>query len=679
MLLLLLQLQPALAWTSAQTATTPTKLLQGPPVHRRPLHRAVPVAIQEAVIVATQDTRTTELESVNNNDKPRSTSRTLRSSLIACAATALALGFTQSASAQVTWIRPYTRRLVSLYHSLVKSLNSLNPLLQTLLNHKFKSFTVIWLFYSLQHSFRVRLRQSKDPTSEWGRYANYPGARGRALVWLVAGQIIPMYGLARLVPNASLRDKLFKYSGRRLANGLLQLGPLYIKLGQIISSREALLPSQWVKSLERLQDQVPAQSGDKAVELAYAAYGKEAWLNTFSTFDTTPLAAASLGQVHSATLLNNTQVAVKLQRPYLRQIYNQDLQLLTSIAKSVDKYQRRFKRGGMEQSWTAIFADAEAILYREIDYRDEAENGVRFLQEFGLTAGGKSVVPTALAQNGQPMPSAAGWLRAPFVYRDLCTEKVLVMEYVPSIKITNLQKLAQAQVSLAEKEYLAECLARAYLRQFCCHLFFSADPHPGNLGVEILSTDTRLPPSQRVRLVFYDFGQAATLTENQARGILDIIEAIVDLNVEKSIRSFETMGVLKPDADREAVYNKVAENFRTGKVKANRKRLTKRGYKMKEIDMTTVTPVVVPTMKQDKNDAQVMQYFTLPAEYAFVGRALSQMGGVGLALDPEFDFISASAPWIVEIKGAGQYLKDEANKFLRNWFQGFQNIFPKYV
>jgi predicted unusual protein kinase regulating ubiquinone biosynthesis (AarF/ABC1/UbiB family) len=277
-----------------------------------------------------------------------------------------------------------------------------------------------------------------------------------------------------------------QYSGRILANGLIQLGALYIKLGQIISSREKLLPAEWITAMECLQDQVPAKSGQQALDLAYSAWpqGADDFRRTFRDFDTTPVAAASLGQVHKAVINTGENegdvVAIKLQRPFLREIYDQDLTLLTKVAAAVDKFGGSSGNvGGVSQSWTDIFKDAEDILYREIDYRDEAANGIRFCNDFGLTKGGKANKTTAFSRDGKRLPSAASWLRAPYVYNDFSSEKVLVMEFVPSIKINNNVKLAAANVTQGQREYLADCLGRAYLRQFCCNGFFSTDPHSG--------------------------------------------------------------------------------------------------------------------------------------------------------------------------------------------------------
>lgn len=386
-------------------------------------------------------------------------------------------------------------------------------------------------------------------------------------------------------------------------------------------------------------------------------------------------------------------VAVKIQRAQLRDIYDQDLVVLNKIAALIDKIGgSKANVGGVHQSWTTIFSDAEEILYREIDYRDEATNARRFADDFGLDIGGKPLearttisssytTKIATSKDGEHLPSAASWIRTPYVYTDLSTEKVLVMEFVPSIKITNKAKLDAANVTFEEREYLSDMLARSYLRQFCCNLFFSTDPHPGNLGVEILEKDSGSISSPRVRLVFYDFGQAASLTENQANGILDIIEAIIDMDVDRSVEAFQTMGVLKKNANLAMVREKVADNYKTGKVKANKKKLKRQGYKStrgrKGIEYEADAPAidVTGTIRSEgkpAKDSDVMGFFTLPAEYAFVARALSQMDGVGKTLDPDFDFVSSGALYIVEIKGAGQYLKDEFSKRMTRFLSKFR-------
>lgn len=573
---------------------------------------------------------------------------------------------------------------------------------------------------------RLQKRQALDATSEWARYANHPATRARALGSLTCFQLLPLWIATRILSICGKKaqaEEMRTRTGNVFADGLLRLGPLYIKIGQILSCRENLFPPAWIVAMEKLQDKVPSRRGEDAKNLAYEAMGgKEEFDKVFESFDYEPLAAASLGQVHKAVLRKEVRqenkanddtegvVAVKIQRAKLRQIYDQDLVVLKKVAAGMDKLGRSAANvGGVSQSWVDIFSDAEEILYREIDYRDEATNARRFADDFGLDIGGKplnrittsppssstssssssNATNVATSKDGEPLTTAASWLRTPYVYTDLSTEKVLVMEYVPSIKITNKAKLDAANVTSEEREYLSDMLARSYLRQFCCNLFFSTDPHPGNLGVEIMepprSTSSASATGSsgakpRVRLVFYDFGQAASLGQNQADGILDIMEAIIDLNVERSIEAFQTMGVLKEDANLDMVKAKVADNYKTGKVKANQKKLKRQGYKSSREEVTpnatatSLNPVNASTTTTEGTtgkDSEVMKFFTLPAEYAFVARALSQMDGVGKNLDPDFDFVSSAAPYIVEIKGTGKYLQDEFKKRVSNFFSNF--------
>lgn len=515
---------------------------------------------------------------------------------------------------------------------------------------------------------RVRQRQAKDATSEWERYAHHPAARGRALVALLA-RLLPLYILTQLSKQAESKVRWRTRSGEMFSNGLLRLGPLYVKLGQIVSCQDRL-PPEWVVALEQLQDRVPAKAGREALELAYASVGSPEFETTFSDLDTTPLAAASLGQVHKAVLREtNETVAIKLQRPYLRQIYDQDLTLLLKLANLMDRFGGSTAQvGGVSQSWTDIFTDAKDILYREIDYRDEEENAVRFARDFGLGKGGRPVTPTAKSYDNETLPSAAPWLRTPYIYPNLSSEKALVMEYVPSIKITDASQLEAANITNEEKEYLADSLARAYLRQFTVNRFFSTDPHPGNLGVE------RVPGTQKPRLVIYDFGQACELTHDQAHGILQVIEAIVDMRADTCVQAFDRMGVLTENANLTEVQAKVQNNFDTGKVQVKRKKLKRAGYKFQDAAPVNRTNSTT-TSAQPPKDSTVMSYFTLPAEYAFVARALAQMHGVGKTLDPDFDFISSAAPQLVEVKGVGSYLKDEWSK----WWEGVQTKVDSFL
>ncbi len=372
------------------------------------------------------------------------------------------------------------------------------------------SLLCTFIYFALD-SKRTKERQSIDATSEWARYSDHPSVRGRALFSLLirigfillsaklinsvipGGELFPMRKIKNdkffaeektLVKSEDLpshkwaalkAEKLRRHAGSTFAEGLLRIGPLYIKIGQILSCRKNLFPDEWKEPMERLQDRVPAKSGKEALRLAYSAYdgGETEFNSIFSSIDDVPLAAASLGQVHKATLKsNNMTVAIKLQRPRLKQIYDKDLALMRKIAKGVDKLGTVGDVGGVKQSWEKIFGDAEEILYREINYRKEAENAIRFASDFGLGKNGTATQCRAKSLDGKVLKSAASWLRTPYIYDQISNERALVMEYLPSIKISDNDGLDKEGVTQEEKERLAEMLARSYLWQFCCGKFF---------------------------------------------------------------------------------------------------------------------------------------------------------------------------------------------------------------
>eukprot|EP00594_Rhizosolenia_setigera_P009294 CAMPEP_0178962674 /NCGR_PEP_ID=MMETSP0789-20121207/14509_1 /TAXON_ID=3005 /ORGANISM="Rhizosolenia setigera, Strain CCMP 1694" /LENGTH=490 /DNA_ID=CAMNT_0020646877 /DNA_START=682 /DNA_END=2154 /DNA_ORIENTATION=+ len=463
---------------------------------------------------------------------------------------------------------------------------------------------------------------------------------------------------------------LIKRAGTTFANGLLKLGPLYIKIGQILSCRENLLPKEWITALEKLQDRVPGKEGDEARALAYEAFGsKDQFNEVLCNFDDKPIAAASLGQVHKARLRSDPakEVVIKLQRSRLRDIYDKDLALLKKIATFGDKIANINKNSeSVKQNWTEIFLQAQDVLYDEIDYTIEAKNAIRFAQNFGLGLDGTSETPKGVSSyEGAQIESAASWLRTPYVYEDLSTEKLLVMEYVPSIKVNNNTLLDLANVTMEQRTFLANSLARSYLYQFCVHKFFSTDPHAGNLGIEVIDGD-----NVGVRLVVYDLGQACSLGNGQSAGILNVIEGIVDSDAAKCVDAFNEMGVLIEDANLDLVQKKVQNNFDTGKIKVKKK------ISPNESGLTNATNCTDPRQSEEVRDKDVMPYFTLPAQYAFVARAISQLDGVGKSLDPEFDFISASAPHIVEIKGVKAYMVDQVKRYISN-IEKKQNDFFK--
>ncbi|KAL0307258.1 UNVERIFIED_CONTAM: protein ACTIVITY OF BC1 COMPLEX kinase, chloroplastic [Sesamum radiatum] len=247
---------------------------------------------------------------------------------------------------------------------------------------------------------------------------------------------------------------------RRTASWLrecvLQLGPTFIKLGQLSSTRSDLFPKEFVDELAKLQDRVPAFSPSKAKKFVENELGAPIRM-LFKEFEDLPIAAASLGQVHRAILHNGEKVVVKVQRPGLKKLFDIDLKNLKLIA---EYFQRSETLGGPTRDWIGIYEECAKILYEEIDYVNEGKNADRFRRDFRNIK----------------------WVRVPMVYWDYTATKVLTLEYAPGIKINQLDMIDARGYSRAN---ISSRAIEAYLIQILRTGFFHADPHPGNLAIDV--------------------------------------------------------------------------------------------------------------------------------------------------------------------------------------------------
>jgi predicted unusual protein kinase regulating ubiquinone biosynthesis (AarF/ABC1/UbiB family) len=244
-----------------------------------------------------------------------------------------------------------------------------------------------------------------------------------------------------------------------LAADLERMGPTFIKLGQVLSTRPDILPDEYIRALARLQDRVEP-FGFAEVESLVAAELGVRLSKAFSEFQATPLAAASLGQVHRAALRDGRPVAVKVQRPGIRPQVAEDLEALEEIAEFLESHTAL----GPQYELVEMLDEFRRSLLRELDYRREAQNLALLRQN--LSAFDRIVVPAAID--------------------DYTTSRVLTMEYLSGTKITALSRVARLEVDGAG---LAEQLFRSYLKQVLVDGFFHADPHPGNL---LLTDDGRI-------------------------------------------------------------------------------------------------------------------------------------------------------------------------------------------
>ncbi|HEY9422764.1 MAG TPA: AarF/UbiB family protein, partial [Thermoanaerobaculia bacterium] len=289
------------------------------------------------------------------------------------------------------------------------------------------------------------------------------------------------------LPDTEADEQPVAGDPEKLTRDLESMGPTFIKLGQLLSTRTDLLPGPYLDALARLQDRVEPFSYNEVEEIVSTELGVRI-SKAFSEFNPTPVAAASLGQVHQAQLRTGRPVAVKVQRPGIRQIILEDLDAFDQIAAVVDRH----TEVGRRYAFRDMLEEFRKTLLRELDYRREAMNLVTFANN--LRQYDRLVVP-------RPVD-------------DYTTSRVLTMDYVRGTKITDLSPLARIDL---DGRALAEDLFRAYLDQILVDGFFHADPHPGNL----LITDDG-------RLALLDLGMVSRVDPRMQEQLLKLLLAITE-------------------------------------------------------------------------------------------------------------------------------------------------------
>ena len=289
---------------------------------------------------------------------------------------------------------------------------------------------------------------------------NYSINRRRLDIWRFVLTVLYQFWLngKKWSYNGSYSEEKLASRRRKQADWIretmLELGPTFIKVGQLFSTRADLFPLEYVEELSKLQDQVPAFTYEQASKIIEISLGKP--LNKlFKSFDPIPLAAASLGQVHRAQLNSGEDVVVKVQRPGLKKLFSIDLAILKKIAQ----YFQNHPKWGKGRDWTGIYEECCKILWEETDYLNEGRNADTFRRNF----------------------RGEDWVKVPKVYWRYTSPQVLTLEYLPGIKISHYEALEAAGL---DRKLLAKLGAKAYLIQLLNNGFFHADPHPGNIAVD---------------------------------------------------------------------------------------------------------------------------------------------------------------------------------------------------
>lgn len=376
-----------------------------------------------------------------------------------------------------------------------------------------------------------------------------------------------------------------------LVGTLLDLGPTFIKIGQALSTRGDLLPLEYVQALGQLQDQVPSFSPEEAIALIESEFGKSIYA-LYRDFDHFPIASASLGQVHKARLHTGEDVVVKVQRPGLEKLFNLDFEVLHRLIRFASRYLPGTRKYDLE----AIYHEFFNLLYLEIDYIHEGKNADRFRENF----------------SGYPR------INAPIIYWQYTTKKVLTLEYLPGIKIDDRQTLEACGINAKEIIQLGIC---AYLKQLLQDGFFQSDPHPGNMAV-----------SQDGNLIFYDFGTMAEVKPVAKTQMIKTFFAVLRKDTEEVVSTLTYMGLIEPMSDMTPVKRLIAFI----------------------LDKFTEKPIELQAFDEMRSEIYLMfeqQPFRLPAQMTFILKSLTTLDGIARNLDPEYNLLAASKPFIKSLTG----------------------------
>ncbi|KAK8289375.1 hypothetical protein V6Z12_D07G188200 [Gossypium hirsutum] len=376
-----------------------------------------------------------------------------------------------------------------------------------------------------------------------------------------------------------------------LRERVLQLGPTFIKLGQLSSTRSDLFPREFVDELAKLQDKVPAFSPKKARGFIEKELGAPIHV-LFKEFEDQPIAAASLGQVHRAVLHNGEKVVVKVQRPGLKKLFDIDLRNLKLIA---EYFQNSETLGGPSRDWVGIYEECSTILYQEIDYINEGKNADRFCRDFRNIK----------------------WVRVPMVFWDYTATKVLTLEYVPGIKINQLDALDARGYN---RSRISSHAIEAYLIQILRTGFFHADPHPGNLAIDVDES-----------IIYYDFGMMGEIKSFTRERLLELFYAVYEKDAKKVMKSLIDLGALQPTGDLSSVRRSVQfflDNL---------------------LDQRPDQDTTLAAIGEDLFAIAQDQPFRFPSTFTFVLRAFSTLEGIGYILDPNFSFAKIAAPYAQEL------------------------------
>jgi predicted unusual protein kinase regulating ubiquinone biosynthesis (AarF/ABC1/UbiB family) len=428
----------------------------------------------------------------------------------------------------------------------------------------------------------------------------------------------------RLLTDTHLRN------ARRILLGIEVLQGLFIKVGQLISILSNVLPEEFRSELTTLQDRVPPRPYADVEKRFREEFGGRGPLQVFAQFSQTPVASASIGQVHRARTFSGIDVAVKVQYPDINEIVRLDLRALGRIFSILHWLAPQH---GMQ----AVFAEIRDMILAELDFELEAKNSQRIAENFTASSA------SSLRLDGERASPLA--VAFPEVFRDFSTSRVLTTRWVDGIKVSNLARLDRLGI---DRTALARTVVTAYCQQIFRDGIYHADPHPGNLLVlpaKRETSDASDASDGSATLVFLDFGAVAELSPRMRRGIVETLQAALTRDTPRLVSAMKDMGFIARGADPD-IFERVVDFFHD-KLQAE--------VKLDSFSLSDVRlkpemkfEVLSDLRRLNVSLRDLLQHFHVPKEWILLERTLLLLLGLCTELDPKLEPMQVIRPYISE-------------------------------
>ena len=444
-------------------------------------------------------------------------------------------------------------------------------------------------------------KKNKPPSPFWR------GVKAYQTTFLVVSSYLLFRFTSKFMKSEKKARKLTALHLRnasRVETSILKLQGLFIKIGQFISILSNFLPLEFRKELEGLQDQVPPRQFKDIENRILEEFDGRFIDELFKRFDKTPLASASIGQVHKAKLHDGRDVAVKIQYPEIEKTVVADLKILSRIFKIIEFFT---KHQGLDDA----FKEIQLLVLDELDFRKEAKN-TKLAKELFLDA-----------------PN----VKVPNIVDSLSSPRVLTTEFETGFKITDLSKLHAAGL---DRHKVAESVVEAYCKQIFSEGIYHADPHPGNLLV-------RPKANGEFEIVFLDFGAVAEISEDMRQGIIDLIRGALGNDSNKISNALKKMGFVARGAN-EAMFEQVVEHLH----RHFQKQISVKSLSLKDIKFDPAKGLerLADIRKMNISIRELSKNLHVPREWIILERTLLLLMGLCTELSPQLNPMVVIRPYL---------------------------------